>query len=324
MICNWPISVGLFHNPVCLFVYFTDKNSCTCSLHFWASFHACYLLWGDQLASVYSRTSCIFQNFQNTSSKDNNYHITLQYSWFTPHNSWGSCTSWVIWCRGDYLCISFYVVLSFVALRSHLVCQPVQDWCLSMTTFIWRTNRDVQETTQCPFDWASLFCHFMAFWGEHTADEKQMSKLTKAVKSLKPSTNSHKVKRKRLQHYFDSNILFSFNTTFSQERHKSHHEPYPVCSYCLFVVSALLSSFNPSWQIGLLNRGNGASWGPCWTEFSTLNLNLNPYHLLFSFQEFHNSSPNNLALLFHTCVLCFMLSYSEIFPSIVSLKFVLK
>ena len=260
MICNWPISVGLLHNPV-----FTEKNSCTCSLHFWASFHACYVLWGDQLASVYSRTSCIFQNFQNTSSKDNNYHITLQYSWFTPHNSWGSCTSWVIWCGGDYLCISFYVVLSFVAVRSHLVCQPVQDWCLSMTTFIWRTNRDVQETTQCPFDWASLFCHFMAFWGEHTADEKQMSKLTKAVKSLKPSTNSHKVKRKRLQHYFDSNILFSFNTTFSQERHKSHHEPHPVCSYCLFVVSALLSSFNPSWQIGLLNRGNGASWGPCWT-----------------------------------------------------------
>ena len=167
-------------------------------------------------------------------------------------------------------------MLSFVALRSHLVCQPVQDWCLSMTTFIWRTNRDVQETTQCPFDWASLFCHFMAFWGEHTADEKQMSKLTKAVKSLKPSTISHKVKRKLLQHYFDSNILYSFTTTFSQERHKSHHEPHPVCSYCLFVVSALLSSFNPSWQIGLINRSNGASWGPCWTEFSTLNLNLNP------------------------------------------------
>ena len=136
---------------------------------------------------MYSRTSCIFQNFQNTSSKDNNYHITLEYSWFTPHNSWGSCTSWVIWCRGDYLCISFYVLLSFVAVRSHLVCQPVQDWCLSMTTFIWRTNRDVQETTQCPFDWASLFCHFMAFWGEHRADEKRISMLTKAVKSLETS-----------------------------------------------------------------------------------------------------------------------------------------
>ena len=153
---------------------------------------------------------------------------------------------------------------------------------------------------------------------------KIMSKLPKAVKSLKPSTNSHKVKRKLLLHYFDSNILFSFNTTFSQERHKSHHEPHPVCSYCLLVVGALLNSFNPSWHIGLLNRGSGASWGPCWTEFSNLNLNLNPYHLLFSFQEFHNSSPNNLALLFHTCVLCFMLSYSEIFASIVSLKFMWK
>lgn len=159
---------------------------------------------------MYSGTSCIFQNLQNTSSKDNNYHITPQYSWFTSHNSWGSCTSWVIWCGGHYLCISFYVVLSFVAVRSHLVCQPVQDWCLSMTTFIWRTNRDVQETTQCPFDWASLFCHFMAFWGEHRADEKRMSMLTKAVKSVKTSTGSHKVKRKLLQHYFDSNILFSF------------------------------------------------------------------------------------------------------------------
>ena len=211
---------------------------------------------------MYSGKSCIFQN---SSSKDNNYHITPQHSLFTPHNSWGSCTSWVILWRGDYLCISFYVVLSFVAVRSHLVCQPVQDWCLSTTTFIWRTNRDVQETTQRLFDWASLFCHFMAFWGEHTADKKQMSKLTKAVKSSKPSTNSHKVKRKLLQHYFDSNILFSFNTTFSQERHKSRREPHSVCSYCLFVVGALLSGFNPSWQIGLLNRGNGASWGPCWT-----------------------------------------------------------
>lgn len=223
---------------------------------------------------MYSGTSCIFQNFQNTSSKDNKYHIAPQYSLFTPHNSWGSCTSWVIWCRGDYLCISFYVVLSFVAVRSHLVCQPVQDWCLSMTTFIWHTNRDVQETTQCPFDWASLFCHFMAFWGEHTTDEKQMSKLTKAVKSLKPSINSHKVKKN-----FCSIILtetyYLVLIPPSRKRHTSHHEPHPVCSYCLFVVGALLSSFNPSWKIGLLNRGSGASWGPCWTAFSTLNLNLN-------------------------------------------------
>ena len=167
---------------ICL-LYFTAKNSCTCGLHFWASFHACYVLWGDQLASVFSGMT-IYRIYRILLLK---YHITPQYSRFTPHNSWGSCTSWVIWCWGDYLCISFYVLLSFVAVRSHLVCQPVRDWCLSMTTFIWRTNRDVQETTQCPFDWASLFCHFMAFWGEHRADEKRISMLTKAVKSLETS-----------------------------------------------------------------------------------------------------------------------------------------
>ena len=61
----------------------------------------------------------------------------------------------------------WYEIMNWIIFyRNPLVCQPVQDWCLSMTSSTWCISGNVQGTTQSPTDWASLSCHITDFSGK--------------------------------------------------------------------------------------------------------------------------------------------------------------